>query len=31
MAFEVNMPSESRFVPFYRLGRHEPYLMYFDV
>jgi uncharacterized protein len=31
MAFAVNMPSEGRFVPFYRLGRHEPYLMYFDV
>jgi DUF1680 family protein len=30
-AFPLKSGAQSRFVPFYRIGRHQPYEMYFDL
>jgi uncharacterized protein len=31
LAFELDAAGKSQIVPFYRLGRHDPYWMYFDL
>jgi len=31
LAFELDAAGKSQLVPFYRLGRHDPYWMYFDL